>query len=423
MTNQEIAKILSDMAVFYEMENAAFKPRAYEKAAAAIFDLKQSVKEIWRQGGKAALEDIHGVGPAIADHIILLLLKKTFPEYVKFRRKYPLDLNELGRIEGLGPKTLFLLWKKLKIKNLKDLEKAAMTGKISRVQGLGEKSQKNILRGIEFMKKSAGRAEEEFSRQSSEAAAARALPGLIPHGSLRGDLQTTSNWTDGATSIRELAQYGKKIGLEYIAVTDHTKSLSVAHGLDEKKLKDQGREIDALNKELSGFTILKSAEVNILKDGSLDIDDEMLSKLQIVGAAVHSHFHMTEEEMTERIVRAMRNPHVDIIFHPTGRLINRREPYALDIKKIIQVAKETGTVLEIDAFPDRLDLNAENARLAIEAGVKLAIDTDAHTPEHMDYLHLGVDVARAAHAKKTDVINTKPLRDLLTWLKKPKNKR
>lgn len=424
MSNQEIAKILNNMAVFYEMEGVSFKPRAYEKAAAAIIDLEQSVKDIWQKGGRSALEDIPGVGPAIAGHIVLLLTKKTFPEYEALRKKYPLDLDGLGKVEGLGPRTLLLLWEKLKIKNIKDLEKAARAGEIRRIPSLGERSEQNVLRGIESIKKLAHPLAPHLRWPAvPQAAAVRNLPGLIPQGSLRGDLQTTSNWTDGSTSIRELAEYAKKIGLEYIAITDHTKSLTVAHGLDEKKLKEQGREIDALNKELSGFTVLKGSEVEILKDGSLDIVDKTLSKLEIVGAAVHSHFHMTEEEMTGRIVRAMRSPHVDIIFHPTGQLIGRREPYELDIKKIIQVAKETGTVLEINAHPDRLDLNAEYARLAVRAGVKLAIDSDAHAPRHMDYLKLGVDIARAGRAKSEGVINTKSLKDLRAWLKKPKNKR
>ncbi|MFI5397489.1 MAG: DNA polymerase/3'-5' exonuclease PolX [Candidatus Binatia bacterium] len=251
-----------------------------------------------------------------------------------------------------------------------------------------------------------------------EAAMAGKLPKLIEYGDLRGDLQTQTTWTDGQNTIEEMVEEAQRLGLEYIAITDHTKSLAMTGGSDEKKLKQQMSAIDKLNKRLHGITVLKGAEVNINKDGTLDIADETLAKLDVVGVAVHSHFNLPREDMTRRVIRAMENPHADILFHPTGRVLNKREPVDLDIEAVIAAAKRTGTVLEIDAYPDRLDLKDEHVRKAVEAGVKLAIDTDAHNVNHLHYLHFGVATARRGWAEKSDVINTKPLKAFLGCLKK-----
>ncbi|HEX7406540.1 MAG TPA: DNA polymerase/3'-5' exonuclease PolX [Candidatus Binatia bacterium] len=251
-----------------------------------------------------------------------------------------------------------------------------------------------------------------------EAAMAGKLPKLVAYGDLRGDLQTQTTWTDGQNTIEEMVEEAQRLGLEYIAITDHTKSLAMTGGSDEKKLKQQMSAIDKLNKRLHGITVLKGAEVNINKDGTLDIADETLAKLDVVGVAVHSHFSLPREEMTRRVIRAMENPHADILFHPTGRVLNKREPVDLDIDAVIAAAKRTGTVLEIDAFPDRLDLKDEHVRKAVEAGVPLVIDTDAHNVNHLHYLHFGVATARRGWAEKSDVINTKPLKAFLSCLKK-----
>ena len=250
-----------------------------------------------------------------------------------------------------------------------------------------------------------------------EAAQEGRLPDLVGYHDLRGDLQTQTTWTDGANSIEEMAKEAKRLGLQYIAITDHTRGLAMTGGSDEKKLAQQGLEIDRLNKTLSGMTVLKGAEVNIDKNGALDIADEALARLDVVGIAVHSHFSLPREEMTRRIIRAMENPHADILFHPTGRLIERREPYEVDIDELIRTAKRTGTVLEIDAFPDRLDLKDEHVRKAVDAGVSLVIDTDAHNVNHLRFLHFGIATARRGWAKKSDVLNTRPLPQFLGALK------
>jgi DNA polymerase (family 10) len=250
-----------------------------------------------------------------------------------------------------------------------------------------------------------------------EAAKRGDLPEILGYQDLRGDLQIQTTWTDGANSIEEMAAEAKRVGLEYIAITDHTKSLAMTGGSDEAKLLQQMAAIDKINRPLKGIRILKGAEVNINNDGTLDIKDEVLAQLDVVGVAVHSHFNLPRREMTERIVRAIRNPHADILFHPTGRLIQKREPYDVDMDEIVRTAKETGTVLEVDAYPDRLDLKDEYIRKAVEAGVKLVIDSDAHSINHIRFLEFGIAQARRGWAKKKDVINTRPLKEFLRSLK------
>jgi DNA polymerase (family 10) len=250
-----------------------------------------------------------------------------------------------------------------------------------------------------------------------DAALAGTLPDLIDYQDLRGDLQTQTNWTDGANSIEDMAREAKRQGLQYIAITDHTKSLAMTGGCDEKKLRKQMAAIDELNSKGLGIRLLKGAEVNINKDGTLDIDDETLAMLDVVGVAVHTHFSLSREDQTRRVIRAMENPHADILFHPTGRLLGKREAYEIDIDEVIKTAKRTGTVLEIDALPDRMDLKDEHARKAVEAGVKLVIDSDAHHTSHFGVLHYGIAVARRGWVRKSDVLNARPVGDFLKGLK------
>ena len=198
-----------------------------------------------------------------------------------------------------------------------------------------------------------------------------------------------SKWDGGANTILEMAETARKMGYEYIGIADHTKFLRIEHGLDEKKLNLQKKEIEKINEKFKmkneKFSILQGAEANILADGSIDIKDEALGKLDYVIAGVHSSFKMRKEKMTERIIRAMKNPNVDIISHPTGRILKRRDEYQIDFDKILRAAKETGTILEINSYPDRLDLNDQNIRRTKEAGVKMIINTDSH---HKDQLAL-----------------------------------
>lgn len=266
-----------------------------------------------------------------------------------------------------------------------------------------------------------GYIEPEMREMTGEIAAAEkhGLPKLINYGDLQGDLQTQTSWTDGADSIEQMAEAAIEVGLHYIVVTDHTKRLAMTNGLNEKRLLEQGKEIDELNKKFNkrGFRILKGTECDILADGTMDLSDEALQTLDVVGASVHSLFNLPKSKQTERIIRAMQNPNVDILFHPTGRLIGKRPPYEVDMDAIITVAKETGTVLEIDAFPDRLDLKDEHIRKCVEAGVKMSIDSDAHSATHFYVLEYGIAQARRGWATREDIINAWPVEKMLGMLK------
>ena len=255
------------------------------------------------------------------------------------------------------------------------------------------------------------------NRGEMELARLGKIPKLIEYGSLKGDLQVHTERTDGTASMEQMAAAAKEFGLDYIAITDHTKSLALAGGLDEDELLDQAAKAAALSDRLEGMRVLSSAEVNILKDGTLDIANNVLDKLDIVGAAIHSNFSLPVEVQTDRLVRAAKNPSVDILFHPTGRLINKREGYPVDMEKVIDAAVDTGTALEVDAHYNRLDLKDEYVRMAVKKGVKLTIDSDSHHPVHFAYLVFGIAQARRGWARASDVLNTLPAAGLLSALK------
>jgi DNA polymerase (family 10) len=572
MKNQEIAKIFYEIAYFLEMEGVQFKPFAYEKAALTLEGLEKDVEEIYKKEGFEGLRKIPGVGESIAKKIEEYLKTGKIQYYEDYKKKYPINLDELMGIEGLGPKRMKVLYEKLGITNLKELEEAARSHKIAPLYGFGEKTEKNILEAIEFAKRSKGRfllgdilprvkeiyeklknlkeveridvvgsirrmketigdvdflvisknpkpimdffvslpgvikiwgkgntkasvrmkegfdmdirvlprrsygaalqyftgskehnialrkiaiekglklseyglfkgsemiageKEEEIyeklgmdwippelreDRGEIEAALRHKLPKIIDYRDIKGDLHVHSKWDGGKNSIEEIAEYAIKMGYEYVGIADHTKFLKIEHGLDEKRLRERNKEIDKLNQKFKGkIKILKGCEANILPDGKIDIDDECLKEQDFVIAGVHSRFKMTKEEMTERIIRAMKNPNVDIISHPTGRLIQKRGEYEIDFDKILKVAKETGTILEINSYPERLDLNDVNIKKAKEMGVKMVINTDAHHVDQMRFIELGIAQARRGWAEKEDIINCWPLEKMLKFLKK-----
>ena len=567
--NQEIGRVLREIGLFLEMEGVAFKPRAYEKAAQSIESMEPSVADLYEKGGEKAIETIPGVGKSIGEKVAELLSKGRVEYLEAMRAKRPVDVFALTSIEGVGPKTVAALHDALGIRNLRDLEQAAKEGRIHGLKGFGEKTEREILHGLEFLARArgrfllgeildlastiedrlskvrgvrkaevggsirrrketigdadvvavsadpeavmeafvsmpevahvygrgrtksnvrlengldvdlrvvpgesygaalcyftgskahnvhlrriamsrgwklneyglyeggkalAGRTEKEIysalglsyvppelreDRGEVEAALAGKLPRLVPYGKLKGDLQVQTNWSDGKYAIEEMAEAARSRGLEYIAITDHGIELAMT-GLDGKRLLEQRKAIQKINRRIPGIEILAGVEANILVDGTIDIEDEVLSKLDVVGAAVHTHLHLSKAEMTERICRALRNPHVDILFHPTGRLLMKRDPYEIDIDEVIRVARETGTLLEVDALEDRLDLKDEHVRAAVEGGVKLVVDSDAHAPRHFDYLPLGVATARRGWATAADIANTLPLPRFLGLLK------
>jgi DNA polymerase (family 10) len=250
-----------------------------------------------------------------------------------------------------------------------------------------------------------------------EAAEADKLPRLIELQDIRGDLHMHTTATDGRCSIREMARAAQERGYEYVAITDHSKALAMANGMNEARVLAQIKEIRKAEKEMDGFRIFAGSEVDIHQDGSLDLDDEVLAQLDVVVASVHSHMNLPAEEMTERLLRAFENPHLKILGHPTGRLLLRREGFPFDLERIVAEAKRRNIALEINSFPDRLDLRDHAARLAHERGAKLVISTDSHHTKHLDHIRYGVLLARRAWLEKQDVLNTLPASEFLHALR------
>ncbi len=254
------------------------------------------------------------------------------------------------------------------------------------------------------------------NRGEIEAARAQRLPKLIQLADLRGDLHAHTQATDGRNTLREMAEAAQARGFEYLAITEHSRHLTVAHGLTPQRLLAQMDEIDRLNAEIKGITLLKGIEVDILQDGALDLPDDLLGRLDIVVAAVHSHFDLSRARQTARILKAMDHPHFSILAHPTGRLIEERAPYDADMLRIIRHARERGCFLEINAHPERLDLLDIYAQMAKEEGVLVAINSDAHSVNQFDNLRFGVGQARRGWLEKNDVLNTRPLKELRALL-------
>jgi DNA polymerase (family 10) len=585
MKNAAIAKTFRKIGFIIEMNgndvNATFKARAYKRTSDVIASLSTSIEEIYRKEGLEGLQKIPSIGKAIALKIEEYIMTGKIKYYEELKATTPLNIDDFYDLEGIGPKTIKVLYDKLKIKDLSGLEKAASEGRLRNIQGFSQNKEETILKKIQIFKKgrdrhligevypivkqiethlsnvqgvkrvvaagsfrrmketvgdidyvvvsdspekvmdyfvempevdevlgkgpsktfvhlnngmdadllvvpeeSFGSSLQYFTGSKEHGVAMRkvalakgldndkkrvegfteeevyqvldldwippemrentgeieiakkrgSLPSLIKYDGLKGDLQVHSNNTDGTMSIEDMSLAAKeKFGLEYVAITDHTKSLKLTNGLDEKQILNQANKIAEINDKikmnqhsqdqknhqilLNNFRILSSAEVNIMKDGSLDIANNVLDKLDIVGAAIHSNFAQPIEVQTERLIKAAQNPSVDIIFHPTGRRINKREGYPVNILKLIDVAKDTGTVLEIDAHYDRLDLKDDYIRMAVENNIKLVIDSDAHHPVHFAFLKFGIGQARRGWAKQSDVLNTLPVDTLLKSLK------
>ncbi|MBI3037185.1 DNA polymerase/3'-5' exonuclease PolX [Candidatus Woesearchaeota archaeon] len=267
--------------------------------------------------------------------------------------------------------------------------------------------------GIRYM-------EPEIRENSGEveAAARNKLPNLVKYGGIKGDFHTHTVKSDGGNSLGDMVAAAKQLGYEYIAITDHSKSERIAHGLSDEEMEKWLKEIKAVAAREKGIKILAGSEVDILPNGELDYPDDLLKKMDIVVGSVHSRFKSAKEEMTKRILTAMENKHLDILAHPTGRMIGKREPYEVDLKRIFAAAAEKKVLLEINAYPDRTDLKDVHAREAKGFGCKFVIDTDSHSTENLRFIDLGVAVARRAWLSPEDVVNTRPLKELPRFFRK-----
>ncbi len=251
-----------------------------------------------------------------------------------------------------------------------------------------------------------------------EAAQKGRLPTLITVKDIRGDFHAHTKATDGHNSLEEMVEAARACGYEYLAITDHSKRVTMAHGFDMKRLAQRIKEIDHLNANLSGFTVLKSIEVDILKDGSLDLPDDILKELDLTVCSVHYNFNLPRKEQTERILRAMDNPYFNILAHPSGRLINERNPYDVDMERLMEATRERGCFLELNAHPDRLDLSDVHTKMAKGLGINVAISTDAHRTHDFDYMRFGVGKARRGWLERKDVLNTRSWKEIKPLLKR-----
>lgn len=571
MTNRDVAKILRETAQLLEVEGAQIgRHRSYERAAQQIETLAEPVAQLVEE---KRLREVPGIGERMEEHIGEILGTGKFSTHQKLLKKFPPEILDMLRLQGLGPKKISLLWKKFKVKTVADIAKLAQGEKLRGLAGFGEKTEQNILKAVATFqqfagrfhqhkaeeaaekliayieklgkqvervtaagslrrgretigdldllvlstdakavsrhvlaypevaeklargenkvsikltnrmqvdvrileKKSygaalvyftgskphnielrriarekgwtlneyalttlksgkwvAGRTEEEVYkklglvwippelRESAgevEAAAQERLPRLVELADIRGDLQMHTTESDGKNSIEEMAAAARALGYEYIAITDHSKAVTVANGMDEKRALAHARRIRQASKKLDRFRILAGIEVDILKDGRLDLNDEVLAQLDVVVGSVHSYMNLEPAEMTERLLAAIENPHLKILGHPTGRLLLRREPYRYDLEKILSACKKHGVAVECNAFPDRLDLRDVDLRAARERGVKVVISTDSHSTTHLPYMKYGVRTARRAWLSKNDVLNTLPLDRFLKALR------
>jgi DNA polymerase (family 10) len=576
MKNIEIARIFLKIADMLELKGEnVFRIRAYRKAAQSLEAVAEELDEVAARDG---LEEIPGIGKDLADKIRQYLATGAIDAYDKIKSETPPVLLDMVAIPGVGPKTAKHLFEALKISDLDDLKKKARLHKISGLPGMKAKTEENILKGLEFLKRGSGKMllsvaseaahevvdrleglrevrkicpagslrraketvrdidilatskkprkvtdsftsmpqvkqvlahgptkasvvtkddiqvdlrvmeEDEFGaalvyftgskehnirlrklaiekkRKVSEygvfsmhgkakdrerrvagktekdvysalgmpfippelredtgeieAALAGKLPKLVEMGDIKGDFHVHSQWSDGSYTLERIAQEAMKRGYRYLVITDHSKSLTIADGLSIKDRKAQTKAIKALNKKLKDFDLLAGAEVDINSDGSLDYPDDILAELDLVIAAIHSGFKDAKAKMTRRIVDAMQNKHVNMLAHPTGRLIGVRDAYEIDTEEVLRAAKATNTAVEINSYPERLDLTDINCRRAKELGVMLAVTTDSHILEHFDNMRYGLSVARRGWLEKKDLLNTYPWGKVKEKLKK-----
>ena len=311
-----------------------------------------------------------------------------------------------------GSKQLNIEMRKIALKkDLKLNEYGLFNDKDKRIAGKTEQEVFGKL-GMQYVEP-----ELRENRGEVRASMENKLPTLIGYDDLRGDLHVHTKWSEGTYSIEAMAMAAKEMDYEYMAVTDHAGNLPIARSLTEEKLRDQMKTIDELNEKLDGLTLLKGAEVNIKSSGEIDVKNSVLKELDVVVASVHSGLREEKSMMTKRVVLAMENENVDIIAHPTGRKIGERIGYELDFDEVFETARKTGTFLEINSYPDRLDLNDVNIRSAIESKCKLVISTDSHNVEHLRYSSLGIATARRGWAQKNDIVNTSTLENFKKQLK------
>lgn len=571
MENIDIARIFDEIADILELKaENRFRIRSYRRAARVIRDMPEDAKSLLEAG---ELTSVQGIGESLAEKVEEILATGTCKFYEEIKQDPVYSLAELLKIPGIGPKLAMRLNSEIGIKTVDDLEKAAQEGKLHLLEGIRDKLEEKILKGIEQYRRHVGRFKladaltyaegivkqlgkvkgiseidiagslrrrtetigdidilviskssksimNTFTSMSSvadilakgetkssvllrsgiqvdvrilpadsygaalhyftgskdhnvvmrdrakrmgrkiseygifevktdrklggknetdifkhvdlpfippelrensgeiEAAEAGRLPKLITLDDIKGDLHVHTKASDGADTIEEMARAAMKIGYQYIAITDHSKAVRVAGGLNDEELARHIKAIRKANKKVAGIEILSGIEVDILADGTLDLSDEVLAQCDVAVAAVHSNFNMPKKEMTDRVIEGIGNPNVNILAHPTGRIINERDPFEIDLESVIAAAKKSKVALELNSYPDRLDLKDIHCRQAKEAGVKISINTDSHAALQLANMRYGIATARRGWLEAADVINTYDLERLRRFLKK-----
>lgn len=576
MENRIIADILNeiaDMLSIDETKTSRFEVRAYRNASLTIATMQEPIEDIYKHRGIKAIMELPGIGKGIAGNIEEFIKRGKIRKYDELKKRYPINFKELTSLEGMGAKTAAELYKTLKVKNIKDLQKAIDSHKVMKLQGFGARSEELFAKSIKLRESSKGRillgdalpmaesiiqrllasklvdravvagsarrmretvgdidilaiskqntkAMDEFTglddvesivskgptrstvwlkiglscdlrvlppesfgaaqqyfignkehnievrkiaikkgyklneyglfgkknkiiasadekeiyeklgmqymppemreaRGEVQLALQHKIPQIIELHDLKGDLHTHSKDSDGINTTEEMAQAAMAISMKYIASTNHTKSLNVANGMDEGRAIAVMKKIDKINESLNGrFTVLKGAEVEILKDGTLDLPRNILKEMDCVVGSVHSSFRMGEKEITKRIINAIESGCIHILGHPTGRLINTREAYSVDLNAVAESAARNNVALEVNSSPERLDLNDTNIMLASKYNVKFAINSDAHNTSHYQVLRYGIGTARRGWLTKDKVINTMQLNELMKFLKR-----
>jgi len=570
MKNADVARFLEEIADMLEMKGETpFKVRAYRDAARRIEGLRENVATLVEEN---RLTEIRGIGPSIAAKISEFVKTGRSSYLEDLAREFPKGMAELLEIPGVGAKKARLFYEKLGISTVEQLEEAARSHRLMQLPGIQEKTEQNVLQGIQRLKQVKGRmllgtalpaaeeiirelrthpaaeqvevggsirrmketigdidilaasdkpeevinafvslspvksvlakgstkasvlteanlqidlrvvspdqwgaalqyftgskdhniqlrtiaenrglrineygvfrtdtneriagsTEEEVYRtlgmewippeirESSgeiEAAMENRLPHLVEIGDIRGDMHAHTNWSDGSDTIEAMAEAARALGYEYLTISDHSISMTFIKGLTVERIREQRRIIDRLNEHFEGFRLLHGIEVNIRSDGTLDYPDEILAEFDVVTASIHGGLGQSREQITQRMLSAIHNPHVDILGHPSGRLINKREPSEFDAEAVFTAAAETGTVLEVNAQPDRLDLRDADVRTAIESGATIAIDSDAHSTAQLELIRYGVATARRGWAEAQHVLNALPLDKLMERLR------
>lgn len=561
--NKEIAAIFYAIADLLDLQGVEWKPIAFRKAARTLENYSEPMDKIVKAKGIKGAMELPGIGEGIGKKVVQYVEEGKIDEYEELKKKIPAGVRLMLNVPGMGPKKAARLYKELKIDSLEKLETFAKGGKIRALSGFGEKSEEDILMGLELVKKGQERKlmgiilpyarelvkkikaipgvqrvelagslrrrretvkdidilalakdgkkvmdafvklpdidkvvtkgdtksavilkmglncdlrvlspevygaglvhftgskehnvalrmlaikkgmkldeyglfdnksgknlackneEDVYARLGMqyippemrenmgeiELAQQKKVPELIGYDAIHGDLHTHTNWSDGANTTEEMVMRAVELGYEYYAITDHSKSDVIANGLNEKRVKEHFKENDALQKKFPQIHLLKGAEVAILSNGKLDYGAETLKEMDIVVGSIHSGFKTPAKEMTKRLLTAMENEYLTFLGHPTGRLLNQRNPYEYDIEKILETAAANGIAVEVNAFPSRMDFDAEHIRLALQKKVKLVINTDSHSVQNLDFMEFGIAQARRGWATKEDVLNAWP---------------